>query len=85
LLETDAAFAGLVLNYRVVPFSRVTNGTLADCTVLAASGWGATLNWVIPPTSTPSAWCCNATGIACGDPDGRVTVIKLTGKQLTGM
>ncbi len=80
LLETDAAFAGTVYNYRV---PRVSNSTLADCAALAASGWGPALNWVIP--STLSAWCCSATGITCGGPDGRIIEIRLTGKQLTGM
>ena len=82
-LETDAAYAGLVVYYRVRPPLRVSNATLADCAALAATGWGAALNWVIPSSTSP--WCCNATGITCGGPDGRVTEIRLATNQLTGM
>ncbi len=82
LLETDAAYAGTVYNYRV---ARVSDGTFADCAALAASGWGAALRWVIPSPPSSSAWCCSATGITCGGPDGRVTEIRLASQQLTGM
>jgi hypothetical protein len=85
LLETDSAFAGTVLNYRVPPSLRVSNGTLTDCAALAASGWGSALRWVIPSPPSSSAWCCNATGITCGGPDGRVTEIRLARKRLMGM
>jgi hypothetical protein len=61
----------------------VSDGTLADCAALKASGWGSALNWIIP--STPSDWCCSATGITCGGDDRRVTEIRFAGKQLTGM
>jgi hypothetical protein len=80
LILTDAPYAGTVYNYRVL----VANAAnLADCAALATTGWGATLNWVIP--STPSGWCCSATGIVCSDPDGRVIEIDLRYRQLTGM
>jgi hypothetical protein len=85
LLATDAAHSGTVLNYRVPPPLRVSNDTLADCAALAGSGWGAALRWVIPSPPSSSAWCCSATGITCGGPDGRVTKIRLAGHQLTGM
>jgi hypothetical protein len=83
LLETDAAYAGIIFNYRVLPPQPVTAATLSDCAVLAASGWGAALGWVVP--STPSAWCCSAIGITCGGADGRVTELRLPTKKLTGV
>jgi hypothetical protein len=82
LLETDASSPGTVYNYRAL---RVSDGTLADCAALAASGWGAALRWVIPSPPSSSAWCCSATGITCGGPDLRVTEIRLARKRLTGM
>jgi hypothetical protein len=90
LLETDSQFAGYIRKYRVPPPRimsnitwRVTNGTLADCAALASSGWGDVLDWIVP--STPSDWCCSATGITCGGSEGRITEIELPDVNVRGM